>query len=114
MKLKRVLVVTVFVLIVLSLAMLPAIANAYVDCSVGRIARLGLFPGTNKGIMVQLFDESPSPSWTGKRQFYLSETLGNQGLATLLTAYSLGKTVWVRIEGDASSNSLISIIYIND
>jgi hypothetical protein len=43
----------------------------------------------------------------------LSSELGNQGLAVLLTAYSLGETVWVRIAGDASSGSLITIIFMN-
>jgi len=44
---------------------------------------------------------------------FLSSDLGNQGLAVLLTVYSLGETVRVRIAGDASSGSLIKIIFAN-
>jgi hypothetical protein len=43
----------------------------------------------------------------------LSSDLGNQGQAIFLAAYSLGETVWVRIAGDASAGSLITIIFMN-
>ena len=114
MKLKRVLILGVFLAATLNLIFLPVAANAAVDVAQAKIVRVGINPGTGKGVLVRLVDESATPAWTGERQFYLSETLGNQGLATILTAYSLGKTIWVRIAGDASAASLISIVYIND
>ena len=61
---------------------------------------------------MQLDDQSDH-KWTGTRQFYLSSDLGNQGLAVLLTAYSLGETVRVKIARDGSPGSLILTIFIN-
>ena len=46
------------------------------------------------------------------RQFYLHPSILNQGLATLLTAYSMNKTVWVQIGGDAEPSSIIEVIYV--
>ena len=49
-----------------------------------------------------------------RRQFYLHDTILNQGLATVLTAYSMNKTIFLRT-GDsiAADGSLVTIIYIN-
>ena len=93
-------------------AMLTPVANADVDVFSAKIERLGPDPRF-EGPMVQLSDTGSSPAWTGIRQFYLSSTLGNAGLATMLTAFSLGETVFVRIAGTAESGSLITIIFVN-
>jgi hypothetical protein len=90
---------------------LPAAANA-LDVGSCTIVKIGSDPRF-EGAPVQLVDTSGA-NWTGFRQFYLSSAQGNQGLAVLLTAYSMGKTVWVRIAGDASSGSLITVIFVND
>jgi len=116
MKLKNLSISTVLIIVALSLIILPLKANASVDCAVAKISRIGMYPGAfgTKGIMVQLIDQAPTPSWPGARTFYLSDTVGNEGYAALLTAYSMGKTLWVRIAGDASPGSLIIILHIND
>ncbi|RJX18236.1 MAG: hypothetical protein C4575_11055 [Desulforudis sp.] len=81
------------------------------------IKKIGVSPGAggtgSSGYMVQLDDTAVPEAWVGTVQFYLSTDLGDSGLATLLTAYSLGKTVWVRTLGTAPG-SLISIIYMNN
>ena len=97
--------------LVASLMIMPAITNA-LDVPTARINQVGYNPAF-QGTMVQLDDLSDT-RFTGIRQYYLSSTLGNQGLATLLTAYSLDKTVWVRIAGTGEPGSLIQIIYFND
>lgn len=104
----------VFSAIITSFAMQPQLAHA-VDVESARIVRLGIDPRVepSAGPMVQLEDEGTIKKWTGVRQFYLSPTLGNSGYATMLTAFSMGQPVWVRIAGDASSGSLISIIFVN-
>ena len=99
-------------LLVGSFMIIPAVANAVVDSADNSIFKVGADPRF-EGAMVQL-DDLTDTKWTGIRQFYLSSNLGNQGLATLLTAYSMNKTLWVRIAGDGSSGSLIEIIFIND
>ena len=87
------------------------------DVASAKIERLGPDPRfistASSGYMVQLSDSAASPQWAGVRQFYLSADLGNTGVATLLTAFSLGETVWVRIAGTGESGSLIEIIFVN-
>jgi len=94
----------------------PLTASADVDVANARIDRIGIFnPNATRGAYVQLTDLSTTPAWTGSRQFFLSQVpLGKEGLATVLTGYSMGKTLWVRIAGDASALSLITVVYIND
>ena len=98
-------------MVITALITLPAVANA-LDVASCSIAKIGADPRF-EGAPVQLVDTT-GVNWTGPRQFYLSSTLGNQGLAVLLTAYSLGKTVWVRIAGDGSAGSLVQVIFVND
>lgn len=100
-----------YVLVLASFIILPGMASADVDVPVCSIVKIGADPRF-EGPPVQLDDQSDL-KWTGYRQFYLSSSLGNQGLAVLLTAYSMGETVWVRIAGDASSGSLIKVIFVN-
>ena len=93
-------------------AMLTPAANADVDVFTAKIIRVGIDPRF-EGPMVQLEDVGGSPAWTGVRQFYLSSILGNGGLATMLTAFSLGEHVFVRIAGTAEAGSLVTIIFVN-
>lgn len=100
-------------MLLMTLVILPAVANADVDAPNCTIIKIGADPRF-EGAPVQLVDNTGT-KWTEPyRQFYLSSTLGNQGLAVLLTAYSMGKTVWVRIAGDGSPGSLIKIVFVND
>lgn len=100
------------VMAVLIWAVLSPAAYAVTDVSSARIVKIGINPAI-EGPMVQLVDTAANPKWTGIRQFYLSAELGNAGLATLLTAFSLGETVWVRIAETAEPGSLIMIIFVN-
>ena len=93
-------------------AMLTPAANADVDVVSASIVKVGIDPRF-EGPMVQLIDHAASPRWTGVRQFYLSGTLGNGGLAAMLTAFSLGENVFVRIAGTAEVGSLVTIIFVN-
>ncbi len=107
----------VALIMILGLVGFTGTAQASVDVAVAKIERIGPDPRfantASSGVMVQLIDTSASPAWPGVRQFYLSADLGNTGVATLLTAFSLGELVWVRIGGTAESGSLISIIFVN-
>lgn len=86
-----------------------------VDIASAKITRVGVNPdsGPASGYFVQLDDQAATGAWVGTRAFYLSTELGDSGLATLLTAYSLGKTVWVRILA-VDPGSIITILYMND
>ncbi len=104
----RVCFILIFAVLLFFWAIPPA-AMADVDVAKARVHRVGVHP--TLGLMVQLQDMAPTPLWTGNRIFWLSPDLGNQGYATALTALSMKGTVWVRIAGTGSANSLIKIIY---
>ena len=87
------------------------------DCSIATIKRVGTNPTSSYAsgatpYTVQL-DCSNDSVWAGSLTLFLSSELGESGLATLLTAYSLGKTVWVRTLG-VTGGSIVTIIYMND
>lgn len=109
--------IVIMVLSLVSVAFLgfPLFARADVDVYNAKIERMGIyFPNETRGAMVQLTDLSATPAWSGTRQFFLSQAaLGNQGLAVMLTAYSMGATLWVRIAGTAEPLSLITVVYVN-
>lgn len=92
----------------------PLSANA-VDVANAQIDRIGLInPSEIRGAMIQLTDLSNNPAWTGSRQFFLSRSiLGAEGLAMALTAFSMGRPIWVRIVGTGEPLSLITVIYVN-
>ena len=91
--------------------------NGYAaDCSSATIKRIGVNPVTGSAgaspYMVQL-DCASDSIWSGTLTLYLSTDLGESGFATLLTAYSLGKTVWARSLG-TTPGSIVTVLYIND
>ena len=92
------------------------------DCSSAEIMMIGSAPGYggagSDGIKVSLKNKSGhtvGTDWNNntERMFFLTDDLGDRGLAILLTAMSLDKPVWVRIAGNAEVNSLISVIFLN-
>ena len=96
---------------------------ATADCSSAQVMMIGTNPGAggvgSSGIKVSLKNLSGHTVGTDwlintNRMFFLTTDLGDQGLATLLTAMSLNKPVWVRIAGNAEPASLISIIYLSN
>jgi len=101
-----------FAVLLLACCFFSPAVHAEVDVASAQIFRLGIDPRF-EGAMVQLIDTGTNPRWAGVRQFYLSSILGNGGLATMLTAFSLGENVFVRIAGTGESGSLITIIFVN-
>ncbi len=93
----------------------PFAVSADVDVASAEIVRIGLIaPDETRGAMVQLRDRGPIPAWSGTRQFFLSQsTLGTEGLAMVLTAFTMGRSIWVRIAGAAEPLSLVTVIYVN-
>jgi hypothetical protein len=90
------------------------------DVTFAKVNRTGFYPNitpdSSGGIV--FLDDTEDIYWTGSRMFYISNELGNQGLAVALTALSSDRTVFVRIGGSAGASpvagSLINIIYINE
>jgi len=86
--------------------MIPVSSIAFAtDIPEATIHRVGIFSGS---AIVQV---SGSPL-TVTTIFYLDPNNESKQLATLLTAFSLGKTVWMRTAA-ATSGSLVRVIYVN-
>ena len=109
----------VIVLVGAALIVSPSIANAVnFNIAAAQITRIGVYPNMTptSSIPVFLEDTASQPAFASGTMFYLHDSLGNQGLATLLTAYSMGKTIWVRIVGEGSApaaGDYIVIVYVN-
>ncbi|MDH3327524.1 MAG: hypothetical protein OEM38_12525 [Gammaproteobacteria bacterium] len=106
-----------------SLFLLPVSSVIAADCSSAQIKMIGINPGAGgigaSDTKVSLLNNTTATvgiDWEPgtQRMFFLSADLGDAGLATLLTASSLGKSVWVRIADEAIVNSLITIIYLSE
>ena len=92
--------------------------SASVSCSIASIDKVGPATiGVNGKVVASLVNKTSKTvgTWAPNtwRQFYLNPAITNSGLATLLTAYSMNKTVWVQIGGTAEPAALIETIYIN-
>lgn len=89
-------------------------AFAFVDCSSAEVVLAGpVYIGSPRvAVMLKNTTSSPIGDWAvnTSRMFYLHDAISNQGLATLLTAYSTQRKVWVRLS-DSISASLITIVY---
>lgn len=114
---------TMLVLVALFLVIGTASTSfATVDCASAKVLMVGPAPGyggdDSAGIKVKLRNDAGNDrgDWAmdTTRFFFLTNDLGDRGMATLLTALSLPKNVWVRIGGNAEVGSLISIIYLTD
>jgi hypothetical protein len=87
------------------------------DCSSAVVSQVGILPTletTGVSKYIASFDclDSPEP-WSNSVQFKLSSDLGDSGYATLLTAVSLGQTVYLRV-ADTTFRSLVLLLYLND
>jgi len=94
--------------------------NAYaVDCGSASVQMVGPTLSTTDAdkVVVRLRNKTAAAvgTWAPNtdRTFYLHQSVANKGLATLLTAFMMEKTVWVRIAStDAAVNSLVTIVYV--
>jgi len=111
--LKRKLICTIVVAFLSLCVISPVIAA---DCASATIKKIGVNPtwtGSGASNYFVRLDCSDDTKWAGVVSFYLSEDLGDSGLATMLTAYSLEKTLWIRTAGIATG-SLVTVLYMND
>jgi len=95
----------------------PSIVNAF-DISAAQITRLGIYPNMTPTSSTPVFltDTAAQPQFSAGTMFYLHNSCGNEGLATLLTAFSMDKTIWVRIIGEGGApapGDYITILYVN-
>lgn len=92
--------------------------NAFAaDMDGATIERIGVNPGvagaTTSSNIIFVKHSSITPSG-GTLQCVLSSDLGDAGLATALTAQSLGKPVWLRVGSvDSTKVTTATIMYLN-
>ena len=105
-----------FVLLVAAVIIIsPSVASAtqfYISSA--QITKIGVYPsGTTMRIPVFLTDAAGTFT---NRMFFLHSTCGKEGLATLLTAFSMDKNVYVGIVGAGTApaaGDYVNIIYVN-
>ena len=106
---------SIFLSAIVCALLIFSVSNSFADVEV-KVARIDLVGSATLPSgrpPINLTDMSATPKWTGSRQFFISDTIGNSGLATALTALSLEKTVWVVIADPGTSGSLIKNIYVS-
>jgi hypothetical protein len=97
----------------LTISIIPINASAApIDVKRCSITLLGWKYTDGGTAMIQLKDEGTSPLWTGAYSFSLHPSLGKAGYATLLTAYSLSKTIRIKAVG-LTPGAYITHIYLN-
>ena len=111
------LVFFVAVCLFLSFGNSQAYAAGYADCSAALVTMVGPTPAATNNVAVFLQNKTAAPVGTWQvnevRMFQLYEPISNKGLAVVLTAFTMDKTVNVRVEdSNAIPGSLISYIYL--
>jgi hypothetical protein len=106
-------------LVVLGTIALFGSTNAFADviCASATITKTGpVSTGTGRVLVILRNDSGAAVgSWPAgtQRQFFMNDLIKNQGLAVLLTAFSLDKKVWVSIADLAEMNKEVQIVYLN-
>jgi hypothetical protein len=78
------------------------------------IQRIGVNPGVANATNSANIIFVTHSSFTGTLQCVLSADLGDAGLATALTAQSLGKSVWLRVGStNTAAVTTATIMYLN-
>ncbi len=88
-----------------------AIAGDHSSCTVNKV---GVYPSlSDPNLQRSGYPIFLTCSDLGSSQvmFYLSESMGDAGLATALTAMSLGKPVWARTTTD-TAGGLLTVLYL--
>ena len=92
-------------------------AFADVVCTSATITKIGPVSQGEGQVLVILRNDSGAAvgSWPAGygRQFFVNDLIKNQGLAVLLTAFSLDKKVWVSIDATAEQDKNVLIVFLN-
>ncbi len=109
---------TIPFLISLTLVMLISSSSfASVTCKKANVVRVGVVPQTSiparSDYIIRATCSEPFALYEGgERQFYLTPEVGDAGLATILTAISLGQQILLKT-GAATNGSLVETIYLS-
>lgn len=110
MKKEKACILVAIFAVVLGITLVTSAANAaQYDCVGCSITAVGVNTSTNALVKI----DDPANKWTGARRFYLHDNIAKTGLATVLTAVSLGKTVRVRVH-DTVAGSWIIIVNLDN
>jgi len=111
---KRNLITTAIIAVVMFLVMGTSSAYAFVQCAEATIVRVAVKDTPPSAEGSQYFVLVTCPSRFGdQRGYYLTSNLGDSGYATLLTAVSLGQTVLINLVDSYNWNSLIEEVQLN-
>ncbi|WP_446011686.1 hypothetical protein [Candidatus Electrothrix sp.] len=109
--------ITIFWASLISLFFLFSTSTVYAEeCAKAIIKKVGVSPTETVDAtpyLVRLDCEDQDEAWSGVIPFYIGTDLGDSGLATLLTSYSLGKSLWVEV-GGITPGSLVTVLFVNE
>jgi len=95
---------------------LPVVSTSMAaDCTNAQILKVGSAAGvggasaSDNVIAVKCLSDT---TWGSYAQFYPNKAIADQALATALTAFSMGKNVWIRV-ASKTSGSMLNTIYVN-
>lgn len=103
--------------VVACLALSTSIAAAAVSCVTVSVTGVGTTPYTASGLFVKVTNVSGATCFGDlangqERQFFLAEAGADRTYATLLTALSLQKDLFIQVGGDGQKNSLLLVTAI--
>lgn len=82
-------------------------------CTNGAITRVVVLNEAPSGESSQYKIQLNCDEYANERNYYLSSTIGDSGYATVLTAISLTKTLYMEMTGTASG-SLVTLLRMNN
>jgi len=95
---------------------LPVVSTSMAaDCKNAQIMKVGSAAGvggsaaSDNVIGIKCLSDT---TWGSYAQFYPNKAIADQALATALTAFSMGKNVWIRV-ASKTSGSILNTIYVN-
>ena len=101
---------------ILGVAFVASSASAAVDCDGVSIVATGTTAFTSSGLFVRVQNDSGAACGVianGARvTYYVDDTNADRTYATILTALSLGRTMFIQVGGDGAQASLLSVASI--
>ncbi len=91
---------------------------ANTDCPVVSVQMVGTSPSAASGLFCKVKNESGAACGDmangASRIYFLNTSMTDQTYATLLTAFSLQKKMWIQVGGTGTNNSLLYIATVSN
>ncbi len=107
-------ILSLVIIVVACIGLSTSIAAAAAQCTTVSVTAVGTTPYTASGLFVKVTNETTATCFGDlaagdARRFFLTETGADRTYATLLTALSLEKNLFLQVAGTGEKNSLVLI-----